>query len=107
MPSEPAAYIDVSDGLIGSESDNYRHLIARAAFLNHLRLDRRVNELFDVLIHETGLFSLLLGACNAIDEFAQVVRLNRHDAFTVTKWPKIRNKGQERVRLSAGNRVLE
>jgi predicted RNase H-related nuclease YkuK (DUF458 family) len=96
--NEDENYIDVCHDLIGTDSDNYRHLITRVAFLNHVRLDPGINQFFHSVAEETGLARHHDNAVEIIVEFAALLGVTADKVFS-RKMAKIRMFVRDELQL--------
>jgi len=96
--NEDENYIDVCYDLIGTDSDNYRHLITRVAFLNHVRLDPGINQFFHSVAEESGLGRHHDNSVEIIVECAARLGVTADEVFS-RKMAKIRMFVRDELQL--------
>jgi hypothetical protein len=106
-PEEDDLYFEFCHKLTGTETDNYRHLIARAALLNELRSDAKTNSFFEAVAAETGIAAAHEIALKATGDFADLLGIDRSEIFNTKLWPPTRSKKVEKARVLVGNAAVD
>ncbi len=99
-------YFEIMDDVVGTLADQQRHVVARIALLNELRMDPVLNAVLLVISEKSGIRAKRFAALEAKCKLANIIGVEPHCVLNVKQWPMSR-LGRKRVSiLKAGGQLV-